>query len=365
MKNFGRLKLELMQTGVYLSPENRTAKEVAGGFATGKTRDEIVLAFCEDFFVKTFLNRDENGPRLQIRDDGVSLLREKEPVTVEIIPPPMFLQSRMKKRDPVSHNVELDANCLNLFLRAAKNSTGFNLSQAEIIAVIHAAFAEGVADLVQLNLDHCREKDGGFSRLAPVIREIRKKFSTFISLRCFPPADKSVIDRVYASGIDLLNYPLEGFSGPETASSRQALNALQYAVGIFPPGAVSTEISPGTLSRLKDKIDFLTGNGIIPHIKLHPPKGKKMDFTRMQEVARHLSQAARRHNLTLKWLYPTCNFVTPLDAAFFTEAPETARLAVRPVYQSKLGRVATEGFAALRRKLRVRQISDSFESAGL
>lgn len=354
-----------MQTGVYIPAEIRTAKEVAGGLAAGKTREEIVLAFCEDFFVKTFLNQDENGPRVQIQGDGIRLLWGDESVPVEIIPPPVFLQNRLKRRDPVSHNVELDANCLNLFLRAAKKSGGFNLSQADIIAVIRAAFEEGVADLVQLNLDHCREKDGGFSRLNPVIREIRKKFTTFISLRCFPPMDKSVIDQVYASGIDLLNYPLEGFSGPEAASSQQVLNALQYAVGIFPPGAVSTELSPTPLSRLKDKIDFLAGEGIIPHIKLRFPKSKKEDFARIEEVARHLSQAARRDNLTLKWLYPTCDFVTPLDAAFFTEAPETARLAVRPVYQSRLGRVATEGFAALRRKLRVRQISDSFESAGL
>ena len=78
-----------------------------------------------------------------------------------------------------------------------------------------------------------------------------------------------------------------------------------------------------------------------------------------------LAFVAPRDRLNLKWLYPTCCFLTPLDAAFFTEDPKTAKLAVRPVYQSKLGRKASEGFAALRRKLRVKDISDSFESAGL
>jgi hypothetical protein len=35
------------------------------------------------------------------------------------------------------------------------------------------------------------------------------------------------------------------------------------------------------------------------------------------------------------------------------------------VYQSTLGKTASEGFAALRRKLRIKNVSDSYESAGL
>jgi len=57
--------------------------------------------------------------------------------------------------------------------------------------------------------------------------------------------------------------------------------------------------------------------------------------------------------------------VTPLDTLFYTGKREEARLAVKPIYRSILGKKASEGFAALRRKLRIKNVSDSYESAGL
>ncbi len=82
-------------------------------------------------------------------------------------------------------------------------------------------------------------------------------------------------------------------------------------------------------------------------------------------MAGHLHQTAQKEKLNLKWLYPAGIWFSPLDAAFFIEKPEAARLAQRPVYQSTLGKTASEGFAALRRKLRIKSVSDSYESAGL
>ena len=54
MNNFGQLKVDLMRTGVYIPPETSAIREISDGFMTGKTKDEITLAFSEDFFVKTF-----------------------------------------------------------------------------------------------------------------------------------------------------------------------------------------------------------------------------------------------------------------------------------------------------------------------
>ena len=85
----------------------------------------------------------------------------------------------------------------------------------------------------------------------------------------------------------------------------------------------------------------------------------------MQRVAKHLHQTAQKERVNLKWSYPAGEWISPLDAPFYTDKPKTARLAQRPVYQSTLGKTASEGFAALRRKLRVKNISDSYESAGL
>lgn len=79
----------------------------------------------------------------------------------------------------------------------------------------------------------------------------------------------------------------------------------------------------------------------------------------------HLSESIERNKLPMKWLHPSGPFVSALDAPFYLDPPDKARLAQRPVYQSTFGKTAMEGFAALRRALRVKNISDSYESAGL
>ena len=88
-------------------------------------------------------------------------------------------------------------------------------------------------------------------------------------------------------------------------------------------------------------------------------------YPNLVQLAEHMDQAIQRNNVPLKWLYPACRFLSPLDTRFFTEDPLKARLAVKPVYRSGLGRRTSAGFAAIRRKLRIRNVSDSFESAGL
>jgi hypothetical protein len=106
--------------------------------------------------------------------------------------------------------------------------------------------------------------------------------------------------------------------------------------------------------------------GVIPLIFLQRDSTENPDgYRELVELAEHMDKAIQRNRLPLKWLYPTCRFLSPLDTRFFTQDPLQARLAVTPVYRSGLGKKASAGFAALRRKLRIRNVSDSFESAGL
>ena len=107
-------------------------------------------------------------------------------------------------------------------------------------------------------------------------------------------------------------------------------------------------------------------SGIIPLIFLQRDSNENPDgYRELVELADYMDKAIQRNRLPLKWLYPTCRFLSPLDTRFFTEGPLQAQLAVTPVYRSGLGKTASAGFAALRRKLRIRNVSDSFESARL
>ena len=177
---------------------------------------------------------------------------------------------------------------------------------------------------------------------------------------------------MYASGFDIIDFPLGGFlvtvKSKKQMTAQKVHSALEYAAGVFPPGTVWTDfvLRPKSLLQSKEDFDRLADSGIIPLIYLQSGISENSEGYRdLVELAEHMEQAIQRNHLPLKWLYPTCRFLSPLDIRFFTKDPLQARLAVTPVYRSGLGKKTSAGFAALRRKLRIRNVSDSFESAGL
>ena len=372
-KYFGQIKLGLIQRGVTIPTMLQGLAEVSRGLCSAEPGEEITLALAEDFIVKTFLNPpDKDGPKLISQQDQLRLLMEEGEADVSIISVPEFLKQQLKKRTPVSENICLDGYCFNVFLRAMGRGKKLSMPIEATLSVIQAAFEEGAADLVQLNMDYSNDDDRGFPRLAPLVEAIKKRFNTFVALKGFPPADKRIIDLVYASGFDIVNFPLGGFYG--TVKSKKIMGAekiyeaLEYAASVFSPGTVWTDLamSPGSPGRFKEGIDRLTDSGIIPLILLQRDSvAEGSTYQNLVELADHMDQAIQRNGLPLKWLYPACRFLSPLDTRFFTEDPLKARLAVTPVYRSGFGKRASAGFAALRRKLRIRNVSDSFESAGL
>ena len=369
----GQIKLGLIQRGITVPSILQGLSEVAGGLCSGEPGEEITLALGEDFIVKANLNASEqDGPKLVSHGDRLRLHMREGEIDVGIITIPEFLKQQLKQRTPVSENICLDGFCLNIFLRAIGRGKKLSMPIEAILSVIQSAFEEGAADLVQLNMDFCEEPDRGFDRLAPLVTAIKKRFNTFVALKGFPPTNSGTIDLMYASGFDIIDFPLGGFSGTVKSkrkmTAKQVYSALEYAAGVFPPGTVWTDIVLGTdpISQCKEGVDRLTDSGIIPLIYLERDSSEDLDgYRNLVELAEHMDRAIQRNRLPLKWLYPTCRFLSPLDTRFFTEDPLLARLAVTPVYRSGLGRKTSAGFAALRRKLRIRNVSDSFESAGL
>ena len=369
----GQIKLGLIQRGITVPSILQGLSEVAGGLCSGEPGEEITLALGEDFIVKANLNASgQDGPKLVSHGDRLRLHMREGEIDVGIITIPEFLKQQLKQRTPVSENICLDGYCLNIFLRAIGRGKKLSMPIEAILSVIQSAFEEGAADLVQLNMDFCEEPDRGFDRLAPLVTAIKKRFNTFVALKGFPPTNSGTIDLMYASGFDIIDFPLGGFSGTVKSkrkmTAKQVYSALEYAAGVFPPGTVWTDIVLGTdpISQCKEGVDRLTDSGIIPLIYLERDSSEDLDgYRNLVELAEHMDRAIQRNRLPLKWLYPTCRFFSPLDTRFFTEDPLLARLAVTPVYRSGLGRKTSAGFAALRRKLRIRNVSDSFESAGL
>ena len=373
MESYGQLKLELICKGLVIPNEIRDISEVICGYCDGQPGDEIVLSLAENFIVKVPIKETgQDQPTLKLDNGKVKLSSIGKEVEVNIVPLPNFVREQMKKRSPISENACIDGYCMNLFLRAVGQKNRLNLTRETILSAIKAAFEEGAADLIQLNMDYCREPDRGLTRLAPVVQAIKKEFSTFVALRGFPPKDKKTLDKVYAAGVDLLNLPLEGFVGfakkDDAISQPLVYGALEYAAKIFPPGTVWTEIflEPGYTDALKDKISYLTEKGILPLLKLVTPSTVTEEYSRqIVEVAGYLEKAVQNSQIPLKWLFPHCRYMSPLDTRFFLDPPNKAKLNARPVYKSLLGRKTLEGYTKLRRKLRIKDVSDSYESAGL
>ena len=369
----GQIKLGLIQRGLTIPDLLQGLAEISEGLCSGEPGEEITLALAGDFIVKATLNPSKRlGPKLVFHEDRLRLHMKEGEIEVSIIPIPEFLKRQLKQRTPISENICLDGYCLNIFLRAIGRGKKLSMPVEAILSVIQSAFEEGSADLVQLNMDFSDEADRGFSRLAPLVEAIKKRFNTFVALKGFPPLDHSTIDLIYASGFDIIDFPLGGFSGTikskKMMTTKQVHSSLAYAAGIFPLGTVWTDLvlGQGSHLRYKEEIDRLTDLGTIPLIFMQRDGVEKLDrYQELLELAEHMDKAIQRNRLPLKWLYPTCHFLSPLDTRFFTEDPLQARLAVTPVYRSGLGKKASAGFAALRRKLRIRHVSDSFESAGL
>ena len=369
----GQIKLGLIQRGITIPDLLQGVAEISGGLCSGEPGEEIPLSLAGDFIVKAVLNPSEKlGPKLVFHEDRLRLHMTEGEIDVNIIPIPEFLKRQLKQRTPISENICLDGYCLNIFLRSIGRGKKLSMPVEAILSVIQSAFEEGAADLVQLNMDFSEETDRGFSRLVPLVEAIKKRFNTFVALKGFPPLNHSTIDLIYASGFDIIDFPLGGFSGSVKSKKmmtlKQVHSALEYAAGVFQPGTVWTDLALGKEPHIRymEEIDRLVDMGVVPLIFLQRDGVEKPDsYRELVELAEHMDKAIQRNRLPLKWLYPTCRFLSPLDTRFFTEDPLQARLAVTPVYRSGLGKTTSAGFAALRRKLRIRNVSDSFESAGL
>ena len=370
MTPLGQLKMEIMRCGV--APDAEVRRRIAGSADVVADLKEVSFSLAPDFLVTARIEAAASAMPLTWKDGRAILDMPAGPLTVTLSPLPDFcIQLQQKSSGRVAGNVCMDGFCLNLYLKVNAPDKKLNRDIPEVLSWVRSASVEGPVNLVQINMEYCDFPDRGFSLLEPLVRAVKRNFRTFVSLRSFPPENLSGLDRVYASGIDVLNLPLEGFPSDEsrvhTPGFREhGQRALEYAAGVFPFGAVMTELAfhPENTDALLNRIDLLAQKNILPLLIL-PTDLAVEHFEVLNATLDHLERAVTRQRLPLKWLYPSARFVSPLDSAFFTDSPQAARLALKPIYKSALGITASEGFAALRRALRVKNISDSYESSGL
>jgi hypothetical protein len=249
-------------------------------------------------------------------------------------------------------------------------------SAADVVEVVRAAFDEGTAEFVYLNSDAFDVEDGGLAFLAPYIEAIRRHFDTLVAVQSHPPRTDRWIDWAYALGVDAISFNLEIFD-PELLDRhcigrmrfigrQRYLDALGHAAQVFPGGTVWSDLVLGleppesTIAG----IDALAALGVVPVVAARravAPAAAPLDPASVGRVLAHLYQAVRARGINMGWIHDLVAGVAPLEAH---PASGGARL-VRGLTRSRLGALATRGLARFRRRLRVKSISDSFESSHL
>ncbi len=403
--NPGFLKLELAVRGVRLDASARADEELFGTRGGNQPAPHSVdLLLPEDLWVTAPIEEEfaARSPFTLVADGDVfALVREQQRIEVRVSPQPSFYALKTSRGTPMSQLATVHGSFVAIHAGA---ECGFALGGvpcrfcetgvvpapapaleiADVVEVVRAAFAEGAAEFVYFNTGYVDSEDGGIDSLEASIRAVKRHFDTLIAVQMHPPRANRWIDRTYAMGVDALSYNLE-IHDPEALERRcpgrvrhigraRYYEALRYAATIFPSGTVWSDLVVGLESPESTMrgIDTLAAMNVLPVLSVWRPSSEEElrdhPLSTPEAVApifAHLFHSTRNARINMGWVRDLSFAVTPLEARFF--AGDEARMAVvmQQFYRSRLGTMTTRNLARLRRRLRVRRVSDSFDSSHL
>jgi solute carrier family 13 (sodium-dependent dicarboxylate transporter), member 2/3/5 len=407
LTNPGYLKLELAARGVRLdesaraNPDVRRPSPIEGGADCGV---EIVLP--DEVWVSAAVDAGGNGDSpflLSGRGDQGVLRCNGSALAVRVVPSPRFYRLTTSSGLPMHTVGTTYGGCIAInptfacgyalrgapcrFCRTGSGvavSDGFPLSVQDVVEVVRAAFAEGAVEFVYFNLAYVGSEDAGMAFLEPYIRAVKRHFDTLVAVQIHPPKTNRWIDRTYAMGVDAVSYAVEVYD-PEVLARRcpgrarfigaeRYYEALQYAATIFPSGTVWSDLVVGLEppDSTRRGIDALVKNGVLPVLSLYRPPADKtardqsmLSIDDVAPVCAHLYHAVRDARINMGWVRDLSFAMTPLEARFFAGDDARVAVALQHFYRSKVGNAAARSLARLRRQLRVRTVSDSFDSSHL
>jgi hypothetical protein len=397
----GQLKLELAVRGARLDPTVRLHPDLlrpAGDDARARTVELLLpgdiwvtvpvdTPHCE---VSPFLLATEGDAHVVVHDrDGGGRIE------VRALPPPRFYARRTSRGTPMSRIARVRGSHLVVHPGAA---CGFSVegmpcrfcvegsravsgqdaaSVPEVLEVVRAAFDEGAVESVYLNTGFFEGDDGGIAFLAPYIEAIRRHFDTLVATQVHPPRSDRWIDRTYAMGVDALSYNLEIWDpavlgrhciGRERYIGRaRYLEALGHAARIFPSGTVWSDLVIGVepIASTLAGIDALAAMGVVPVASIVPVGPPLPDPEEVVPVLAHLYRTVKQHGITMGWVRDLAAGITPLEARHFAGTGARLAVTVQNLTRWRLGALAARGLARFRRRLRVRNVRESFDSAHL
>lgn len=407
MKNPGFLKLELSAKGIRLSQELIEGKDLKAAFlARAGIGGGIDIILPDDVWVNAPIGESftKDSPYLLLKENGDFFIDNNgERIAVGIVPPPAFYEKKTSEGTPFAQVGTVHGGYLTITPIAACDffprfescrfcSANFvmgpvgkkALSVREVVEIVHEAFEEEIAEFVQLSMGFLEGDGHGIASLEPYITAIKKNFDTLLAVEVSPPATDKWIDRTYAMGVDSIAYHLDIYD-PEifaricpgkarNIGRERYLDSLQYAASIFPSGTVTSNLIVGLepFESTALGINHLTRMGVVPLLPIFKPlEGSDFGDHKIPEsleiapLYAHLYNAIKSNKISMSWSKHVSIFITPIEGRYFTGDAAKREVTLYNLYKSKLGGIATREMAKLRRRLKVKEVDDSYDSSKL
>jgi hypothetical protein len=235
---------------------------------------------------------------------------------------------------------------------------GGELPVRETLETLFDSHCQSPAELFMLTFGDLNH----FHQGEQLARQIKRNFSSHLYGRLNYPPPTYAIERAYAAGVDFLDIPLKVFdrgAAVERGIKREdILQSLRFALELFPKWSVVTTLLAGEepVCSIAGGIDFLLKEGILPLVKISPRAGH-YPVEEIADVFTHLAAGWKKHKVSIKPLQPLINLTMPIVDA----RPKGLLRGFIDKVQDRRLLAASD----LRRSLRVRQVEESFESAGL
>jgi hypothetical protein len=235
---------------------------------------------------------------------------------------------------------------------------GGNLPVKDTLETLFDSHCQATAELFHLTFGDLNN----FHRGEALARVIKKNFNAHLMGRLDYPAQPYSIERAYAAGVDILDIPLTVFdralSRERELAMEERLRSLEHARTIFPRWSVVSTLVAGEESPRSTVagIDALLSAGIVPLVTVSS-RAAHYPAEEIFAIFTHLDAGWRKHKVTAKPLLPLLYLTTPL-------APHSRRGVLRG-FIDKIHDRRLLATSDLRRSLKVKQVEESFESAGL
>jgi len=235
---------------------------------------------------------------------------------------------------------------------------GGNLPERQTLETLFESHCQCNATLFHLTFGDL----ASFQSSEALARTIKKNFNTHLVGRLDFPAPSHLIERAYAAGVDIIDIPLNIFHGTRSEGEerffRDRLRALDCARSAFPRWSVVSTLRAGEepVNSTLAGIDALLALDVVPLVTL---SGKAACLAQ-EEISRifaHLHAGWRAKRALVKPLLPLVYLTTP----FVPAAPRGRVRGFIDAIEDRRLLAASD----LRRVLRVKEVEESFASAGL